>query len=236
MAGVGFANVLDTYISPYNYTGTDFRLQRETTRMTKLMDGCVMNQTLIDVNCNVLQNHAGNVDAYSGGVRYSIGWLYACLPSKHSPFTFAFGPEASVYGGVVYVDRSGNNPAQAKADLTVNVTGMATCRFNVSGRDWQARYQMTVPVVGMAFSPNYGQSYYEAFTLGNYDHNIVFAYPGNMPSMRHRITLDIPVGSHGDSFRCGYVGQFNQSSYNNLRHHSYTHDFMIGFTKTFYRR
>ena len=39
MIGVGSSNVLDTYLSSYNYKGTDYRIQRETMRMTNLWGG-----------------------------------------------------------------------------------------------------------------------------------------------------------------------------------------------------
>lgn len=39
MYGVGFTNVFDTYLSPQEYKGIDFRISRETIRMTKLFDG-----------------------------------------------------------------------------------------------------------------------------------------------------------------------------------------------------
>ena len=41
MYGVGFTNVFDTYLSPQEYKGIDFRVSRETIRMTKLFDGNV---------------------------------------------------------------------------------------------------------------------------------------------------------------------------------------------------
>ena len=41
MYGVGFTNVFDTYLSPQEYKGIDFRISRETIRMTKLFDGNV---------------------------------------------------------------------------------------------------------------------------------------------------------------------------------------------------
>ena len=40
MIGVGSSNVLDTYLSSYNYKGTDFRIQRETMRMRLILTSC----------------------------------------------------------------------------------------------------------------------------------------------------------------------------------------------------
>ena len=242
MIGVGSSNVLDTYLSSYNYTGTDYRIQRETMRMTNLWKGRVANQSLIDVNADVNENHAGNLDEYAGGVRYTQGWFYNFMNGNvvnpversHSHFNFAAGLSASGYLGVVYISRSGNNPAQAKADLMINVSGLATYDMVIAKHHYLWRYQVSFPLMGIAFSPNFGQSYYEAFVAEHYDHNVVFAYPGNMPSMRHKLTLDIPIKRY--TLRVGYVGEFHQSMFNHLKYHSYAHDFMIGFNKYLYRR
>lgn len=242
MIGVGSSNVLDTYLSSYNYTGTDYRIQRETMRMTNLWKGRVANQSLIDVNADINENHAGNLDEYAGGVRYTQGWFYNFMNGNvvnpversHSRFNFAAGLSASGYLGVVYISRSGNNPAQAKADLMVNVSGMATYDMVIAKHHYLWRYQVSFPLMGIAFSPNFGQSYYETFVTKHYDHNVVFAYPGNMPSMRHKLTLDIPIKRY--TLRVGYVGEFHQSMFNHLKYHSYAHDFMIGFNKYLYRR
>ncbi len=242
MIGVGASNVLDTYLSPYNFTGTDLRVQRETMRMTRLCHGRVANQSLIDINGAINGNRVGNIDEYAGGIRYSQGWFYHLhgtsivnpLRSSSSVWNVAVGLSASAYLGCVYIDRSGNNPAQAKADITVDAGLMATYAMRLLRRQWLWRYQMAVPALGAAFSPRYGQSYYEAFMLGHYDRNVVLAHPFNMPSMRHRLTVDIPIGRA--ALRIGYVGQFNQSKFNSLKYHSYSHDFMIGFNKYFYSR
>ena len=242
MIGIGSSNVLDTYLSSYNYTGTDYRIQRETMRMTNLWKGRVANQSLIDVNVDINENHAGNLDEYAGGVRYTQGWFYNFMNGNvvnpversHSRFNFAAGLSASGYLGVVYISRSGNNPVQAKADLMVNVSGLATYDMVIAKHHYLWRYQVSFPLMGIAFSPNYGQSYYEAFVAEHYDHNVVFAYPGNMPSMRHKLTLDIPIKRY--TLRVGYVGEFHQSMFHHLKYHSYAHDFMIGFNKYLYRR
>lgn len=256
MIGVGSANVLDTYLSPYSYKGTEVRIMRETMRMTHLMDGKVSNQTLIDVNGSMLENRAKTADEYAAGIRYSIGWHYNINfnngndndngNDKFKPFHpsngegaagdfgIGFGPVMSGYLGGIWNTRNGNNPGQAKLDLCIDLSGMAYYNLRIGKKNCLLRYQVNIPFVGMAFSPNYGQSYYEIFSLGHYDHNAVFAHIGNMPSMRHLLTADFPIGRN--TLRIGYSGQFNQSLFNELRYHSYSHNFMIGFVKRVVRK
>ena len=237
--GFGAANVLDSYLSPYSYKGFEARIIRQTERDTKLLGGRIAYQTQIDAHASYLKNPAKNVKEYAGGIRYSNAWLYRFPPlggrqRQAGGFQYMVGPGASVYAGCVYNDRNGNNPAQAKVDLMIDLAAQATYSFRVGGRLWQARYNLSVPFVGVAFSPQYGQSYYEMFKLHDYDHNCVFAHFVNMPSMRHLLTVDIPVGHN--LLRVGYAGEFMQSRFNGLRYHSYSHNFMIGFTKYFVRK
>lgn len=241
---MGVAAVYDSYLRPYMYAdGVDFRIQRETARMTNLMDGRISNQTFLDVNIAADLMTDGGPTWYTGGIRYSQGWLYnfrdcnVVNPAERTTrrWNYAAGLQASGYLGGVYIDRSGNNPGQAKFDVMVNATGIVSYTFRCKKhRPLILSYQLTFPLAGAAFSPNYGQSYYEIFELGNYDHNIVFANLFNMPSNRHRLLLDIPIRK--GELRLGYDIQVNQARFNNLEYNNTTIDFMIGFTKYFYRR
>lgn len=237
MAGVGWGNVLDTYLSPYSYKGENVRLMRETQRDLQhffIGNTQVRFQTLLDLDCSFLESLAKNVNEYAGGVRYSASWQYPIQLSGPA-FQLHAGPMLSGYAGCVYNERNGNNPAQAKVDLMLDLTATAQYQFRWLNRSMTARYQFAVPFVGLAFSPNYGQSYYEAFALGNYDHNVVAATFANAPSMRHLLTLDVPLSKrpNATTLRIGYSGNFMQAKFNNLRYHSYTHAILIGFTQTF---
>ena len=254
MLGGGFSNVLDTYLSPYIYKGGEIRLMRETQRLTRAFwkedketEPRVTFQTLLDLHGSYLESRAGNVNGWAGGVRYGLGWLYRVMPAKNvghvfdawtstdfQRFSLELGPMLSGYVGAVYNERNGNNPAQAKLDLMLDFSAACSYRFRLFHHPFALRYQLTVPFVGMAFSPNYGQSYYEAFTLGNYDRNTVFANFVNMPSMRHLLTLDVPLSRRSrTALRVGYVGEFMQSTFNHINYHSYSHCLMIGFTQSF---
>ena len=244
--GFGFSNVLDTYLSPYSYKGIEARVIRQTARRTKLWQGRISYHTQIDFNAAYVKNPAKNVKEYAGGIRYSNAWLYNFTPlpdgSPHrggdvrrtEGVSLAVGPAASGYLGCIYNSRNGNNPAQARVDVMIDLTAQVAYRFRVGRRHWLAKYDLAVPFLGVAFSPQYGQSYYEMFSLKDYDHNCVFANPVNMPSMRHLLTVDIPIGHN--QLRVGYAGEFMQSKFNGLRYHSYSHNLMIGFTKYFVRK
>jgi hypothetical protein len=54
--GVGFTNILDTYLSPMEYTGPEIRILRESMRMTKLMNGNVSVQSLFQANLSLTEN------------------------------------------------------------------------------------------------------------------------------------------------------------------------------------
>ena len=239
--GGGVANVLDTYLSPYDYKGPAVHLQRQTERRVRAFGiDSLTFQTLTDIDCAFTENPAGNVDGYAGGLRYGLAWLKPLgrltFSTNQSVLSFFAGPQASAYIGAVYNERNGNNPAQAKADFMIDTTAKVKWEFNLFRRRMSLGYQLYVPVVGLAFSENYGQSYYETFQLGHYDHNLVFAHPGNMPSMRHLFSLDIPLRkSSRTALRLSYAGYFMQSTFNHLRYHSYTHSFMIGLTSSFLR-
>lgn len=225
--GVGRSSLYDTYLSPSTYVGPHVSFLHESLRRTHWAGGRVTTQSVLDGFFSYASNHAGNSNEMAGKVNYSVGWHYNWRAGR---LRLMAGGELHAGLGAIYHTRNSNNPVQAKAELDLGASLAAVYPFRIRRQLFTARYQAGIPLVGGMFSPRYGQSYYE-MSLGNYDHNVCFTYPGNAPSMRHFLTLDFPVG--GFTFRAGYFCDIRQSRVNGLRSHIWNHSFMIGYVKHF---
>jgi hypothetical protein len=106
----------------------------------------------------------------------------------------------------------------------------AAYNFSIGSQHFSARYELNLPLVGVIFSPNYEQSYYEIFCQGNYDQNIVPTTFISAPTFRQVASVDWHF-SQRMSLRLGYLGNYLQSNVNNLKSHIYAHRIMIGLTR-----
>lgn len=228
--GVGHNNLFETYLTPLEYTGIEARFLHERMRMTRIMGGKVSTQSIIQVHASMTENPAGNANMYAGLVSWSYALHYQFRLNRH--VKILAGPILDLNGGVVYNRRNSNNPAQAKAYGSVGASGMAVYKFRIGKCPLTLRYQADLPLLGAMFSPEFGESYYEIFSLGHGGRNVVFTSLHNSPSLRQMLTLDFPAGS--TVIRAGYVCDIRQAKVNNLKSHSYSHCFMIGFVRNMY--
>lgn len=123
MYGIGFTNVFDTYLSPQEYKGIDFRISRETIRMTKLFDGNVSVQNFFQADVGYTHNRADNNNTFSGLVNWNYGLHYQFRLTEN--FKLLAGGLFDVNGGFVYNLRNSNNPASARAYVNLDASGMA---------------------------------------------------------------------------------------------------------------
>ena len=84
MYGVGYTNVFDTYLSPQEYKGIEFRISRETMRMTTLGDGNVSVQNFFQANLAYTHNRVDNNNTFAGLVNWNYGLHYQFRP-RHAP-------------------------------------------------------------------------------------------------------------------------------------------------------
>lgn len=231
MYGIGYASVYDTYLSPQEYTGMDFRIARESIRMTKLLDGNVSLQNFFQANVAYTHNKPDNNNTFSGLVNWNYGLHYQFRLTHN--FKLLAGALGDFNGGFVYNLRNSNNPASARAYINLDASGMAIWQIRVRNHPMTLRYQANVPVLGVMFSPNYGQSYYEIFTLGNKDGVIRMTSLHNQPSIRQMFSADFPVGN--TKLRFMFLWDIQQSKVNMIETHTYGYVFMLGVVKDLYR-
>lgn len=230
LLGVGRTQIVDTYLSPVEYTGIEGRFLHERMRMTRMLGGNVSTQSLLQANLAYAENDSKTGNEFAGMVNWSYGLHYHFRINDR--LRILAGGLGDLNLGFIYNTRNSNNPAQAKAYINLTASAMAIYDFRIKKQPFTVRYQVNAPFLGVMFSPEYQQSYYEIFTLDN-SHGVVnFTSVHNQPSLRQLLTLDIPL--RRTTFRVGYVGDFQQSKVNNIRCHTYSHVFMVGFVKNFY--
>lgn len=232
--GAGYGAIYDSYLSPLDYTGPSASIGMQNERKARWNDR-VTSLARFDLSGTYATNPSGNGHFYDGQLDVAFGWVYNW---KHRYdrircLTLGLGGMADFSGGGTYSTRNGNNPAQGRA--AVGVSPVLRARYDFRGvfarlRPWSAQAQLELPLLGVMFSPQYGQSYYELFELGQYDHNVRLTYPGNAPSARLQAALHVPVSLNTD-FVVGYRGEALQSHVNGLRRHSWQNGVVIGFTR-----
>lgn len=231
MFGIGYRHSLDTYLSPESYTGTEARLIRENMRMTRLLGGRISVQNLMQGNFSYTHSRSEDGKELSGLFDWNSTWHYNL--QFNPALRLLFGAGLGFHCGFVYNMRNGNNPAQARLSSDLNLSGAAIYKLRILNRTVTLRYQGEIPMLGLMFSPNYGQSYYEIFSLGHYDHNVCVTHPFQAFTFNQLFTADIPFRSAG-TLRIGYMGAIRQYRVNNLKMHDWSHLFLVGYVKHFY--
>lgn len=232
LIGAGGYNLMDTYLSPgkkLHYTGWGLRILNERMKMTRLADYRISRQQLISVDIASTDNPAGTATDFAGFADYSLGYHYHFQPAPG--LKLLAGASAHGMVGFIYNTRNGNNPASAKADIDLNLSGMAIYSFKIRQYPLTVRYQLTVPFAGVLFSPHYGQSYYEIFNLGNSSGIIQFNSFHNKFALKNYFTVDFPVANL--TVRAGYLHSTYYTDVNQLQTHISSHSFLIGLVKEF---
>lgn len=233
MLGVGGANMLDTYLSQEKYRGVEWRLMSEVRRDRLYMDSLSMGSTggltyglSHELAFAYTHNRVRNGHEYSGHYvfAYSVTRRWDML--HDALHIYVGGMAEGLLGGTYNNRNSNNNPAQGYLSAAIGAHLAARYDLTVFGKRVTVGYEARYPLVGMMFSPNYGQSYYEIFNLGNYDHNIVVTSPATF-QLRQQLTADVMLKGN-TSLRLGYLCDIRQATPNNLKQHHYYNAVTIG--------
>ena len=227
MVGIGRTNILDTYLSDEHFKGTGISFLSTIERQKP---DCRWS-TLMEHEANLSLCKSRNTQQeLEGAYNFYWGKLYR-WQLLDGALSLQAGGLVNASLGFIYNTSNGNNPAQARAHLNIMPTGVASYRFQLFNKQMIARYELSLPLAGIQFSPNYGQSYYEIFNRGDYDHNVVPTTFICAPTFRQLLTLEWQTGKKWN-LRIGYLGNYQQAAVNNLKQHVYSHRVLFGISRS----
>ena len=230
LVGIGRANVLDTYLSRLEYTGTSLSVTHTTLRPTRRRGDRLTRQTLLTAHVAAVHSPTDDYDAYDADLWAAMAWHWRVL--AHNGLALYAGGMAEAGTGFTYNEMGGNNPAQGRLTADAALTLRATYAFRCLRRPMALALQTDIPVAGVMFAPHYGQSYYEIFALGQTDRNVRLTTPFSAPSLRLLTTLHIPLGRA--TLSVGYRADVRQSDTGGLRRHLWNNQLVVGYVHRVY--
>lgn len=182
-----------TYLSPLSYTGPGYGLAYEW-HHPAWRDNSVGMQAHADFNYGYLLSPAKNSRMYD--LTLSLEWGVERLWSPPSGFIFSAGASLGVDGGVLYLPRNGNNPAQGLMWAGVSLTAKGEYnKIKLCGKPLSISESIEIPSLGCFFCPAYGETYYEIY-VGNHSGLAHFGWWGNRPHVKSRLRADWQLGKH----------------------------------------
>lgn len=226
MLEAGSSHLTDTYLTPLNYEGWAAAMAYERLQAPRFNPSGAIMQLRGRLALDRAMNPARNAAMWNLDLDIDWGVVWRLRPSwLPSGFALSGGFNTGIDLGALYLARNGNNPVTAKAAWTVGVTGMAVYNFRLGCLPVTLRYQPSLPLTGVFFSPDYGELYYEIY-LGNDSGLVHGAWPGNYFRLDNLLTLDLRF--KGATLRLGYHNEVYSGKVNNIVSGRTVHAFVIG--------
>ena len=236
MLSLGKSHLLDTYLTQSNYEGLHLSLLHEFMNFTDKHTQKWAYQCLSGVEFSTTQTIFQQGRYWQGAIDFNATTYRLFSPARN--LHIGVGPSLGMEAGFIYNLRGGNNPATAKLSVHAGAGAMISYQC----LKWKKlplyfRYQAIVPAVSAFFSPHFGQSYYEIFTLGNRKGTCIIGSFHNRFDLDQLFTVDMSLGR--GYLRLGYSGKMHLTNVHHIKTRIISHSFLIGYTREFipfYRR
>lgn len=207
----GSSQIINTYLTPLRYSGMELAFRYERMQAMRFNPDKWVMRLATSVKFDNDKNPSKNAEMWRLNGDVSWGMMYRWrLPHR---ITLGAGGSATINLGVLYNPRNGNNPVAVEAAATLNVTAYATWQTRLWRLPVTLRYQPTLPLTGVFFSPDYGELFYEIY-LGNDKGLAHAAWWGNYFRMDNLLTADLHLGK--TALRIGVAADVTSTQINHI--------------------
>lgn len=223
----GSAHLVETYLSPLHYDGWSLALSHTRAQAMKFepehwfME--LGGRLAVD---RTLNRPARNVAEWR--LNLALQWDMMRRWRIPSGFSLYAGGFVRLDAGVFYLARNSNNPAAAKASLTIGPRVGAGYSLRLGKVPVSLRYMVDMPLTGIFFSPAYGELYYEIY-IGNHSGLVRAAWPGNFFRLDNTLTADFRFGN--TMLRVGYAPRIFSSRTSDIVTRIVSHSFIFGIAQ-----
>lgn len=223
---VGGEHAFNTYLSPLSHSGTSVGLSGSWARPLSKPERHLNMAFEAAVRFGFMENNPvrnASLDDASLLLGWNIMRSFRPLPS----LTLSAGPGAQIDAGLLFLPRNSNNPVAARVYAGITLCGKAAWQFRVKGKAWRLLDEVSLPTLGVFFSPHYGQSYYE-IALGDRSGLARCGWWGNHFAIRNLLAVEIPVCSI--RLRLGYRLEVLNSIASDIHSRISVNSFVLGIT------
>ncbi|MBE6290974.1 MAG: DUF3316 domain-containing protein [Bacteroidales bacterium] len=228
--GGGYTGLIDTYLSPLCYGGGHVALQSERFGQLTSKNGRWFAQSLFTLHGDYTVPRSGSGLTIGGMADYSYTYYYR--PLHEEGWSLYAGSQGQLRMGGIYNLRNSNNPAQLKLGVNLAASVMGKYAFILWHTPMSVRLQADVPLLGFAFAPNYGQSYYEIFYLGQDENCVHVTALHNNLSLRTGFSYDVQF--HSCTVRLSLLSDLYHWTLGNQQYRMFTHSLMLGYVSNLY--
>ena len=225
MAGVGHTSSHDSYLSSVSYSGLNVGLAYEHLQATGFAPRRWTRQLSLSATFHNQRNPAANHKSYCVGLGAEWNMMHRWRDVFAPGLNFFAGAGTGIDDMVEYRPSNVNNVVSVHMRWDISAVAMAVYNTRIRRTPVSLRYQVTLPVIGVLYSPQYDESYYEMY-VGNRSGLAHFASWGCRFDISNAVYADFRLGS--TILRLGYRNRVYSSFLQNINSRLTVHSFVIG--------
>ena len=227
---VGNVNVLDPYLSPFEYSGFLVGYKEDNRRFLLASDTTLsfISRKILSLGSADHPNKNNSMLMFNGN--YNLGLNYHIRPIEK--LMVLIGGSWDIDLGGKYIGRNVNNPFSLDLYTNINATAEVLYSFKVRNQPIRLQYGAQTPLIGCMFVPMQGASYYELFSLSNLSDAFHFSSMINNRALMQYFHLDLPLKF--TTIRLGAQHDYLQYKANDMVFHKKGFTFSIGYLVDMY--